>query len=531
MQVYQRGMLFLLACSIFLLGMVLTSCEELTGGSDPGEDDYEPNNSRSEAYSLTIGGWINGGLSETDADWFSFSPVHSSYEVYLIEAENQSDELELNLTLYDEDGNELGSQGGGNGANVSINFSCVAGTYYLKITSRYGTNTGDYRLRISPTNTNDAYEPNETADAAYDLGQTPVSGIAAALASPYEKDFYSFTMTHESYDRLDVTLVNGGEELELEVTLYDTQGNQLESKSSQSGADLSFSYSCLAGTYIIEVASLYESAKGSYTLSLENASANDEYEPNESSDDSYQISSLPATAFEGVIVDGSEYDWYQFSTSNTTIMDYVDIAITNGDSEFEPEITLYDDQMDRLHNTHASTPGSNISLSMLTRGGTYYLKLGSLYESSTGSYTMSITERGANDNNEPDDTFEDALLVNTFPSENLTGTIVGDASGDSGDFEFFKVFLKGDKKVTFSLSPEADNTELHFKLYDADQTYLTIRDGSEGETLDFYVNNSGSTDTYFYLKVGGFTGDNGHYTISFVENDANTPSKAGGIIL
>jgi len=127
-----------------------------------------------------------------------------------------------------------------------------------------------------------------------------------------------------------------------------------------------------------------------------------------------------------------------------------------------------------------------------------------------------------NDDYEPDNTFEEAREITSFPTGNLTGTVLTTAANDNGgDYEFFKVTLKGDKKVLWSVDPEASNTELHFNVYKADKTYLGKTDGADGETIGNSVNNVGSTDTHFYIKLGAFVGDNGDYTISFTETDAD----------
>jgi hypothetical protein len=35
------------------------------------------------------------------------------------------------------------------------------------------------------------------------------------------------------------------------------------------------------------------------------------------------------------------------------------------------------------------------------------------------------------------------------------------------------------------------------------------------------MNNTSGSDSFFYIELGAFVGDNGHYTISFTETDAD----------
>lgn len=72
-----------------------------------------------------------------------------------------------------------------------------------------------------------------------------------------------------------------------------------------------------------------------------------------------------------------------------------------------------------------------------------------------------------------------------------------------------------------SVTPKASNTELHFRVYDANKEYLGKADGSDGQTITGSMNNTSGSDSFFYIELGAFVGDNGHYTISFTETDAD----------
>jgi len=83
------------------------------------------------------------------------------------------------------------------------------------------------------------------------------------------------------------------------------------------------------------------------------------------------------------------------------------------------------------------------------------------------------------------------------------------------------VSLANNKKVLWSVTPKASNTELHFRVYDANKEYLGKADGSDGQTITGSMNNTSGSDSFFYIELGAFVGDNGHYTISFTETDAD----------
>jgi hypothetical protein len=385
---------------IFILLFTISACKQDDEILNP--DSNEPNDTKQEATELVLGEWMTAYAGETDTDWYIFTVTHDAYDVITIETQNMSDVLEIELEILDADGNSIISQGGGNGANVNINLSAPAGTYYVKITSRYEQNSGEYKIKVANSNANDDYEPNETSDTAADLGTLPVAALEGALVSPYEKDWYKFTTENSGvWDRISIDITNNSDDLELYAELHDTEMNSI---------------------------------------------------------------------------------------------DYI-----------------------------GGANGANISLNLPTKGGDFYLMLKSRYESNKGNYTLTAQNLNLNDDYEPDDTFADARIIDSYPTGNLSGTIVYEAANDNGgDYEFYKVSVLAGKKVEFSVDPEATNTELHFGIYDHNEGYTgSSLDGSDGETLNYYLNNSSGSDAIVYVKLGGYPGDNGNYTISFTETTAD----------
>src|SRR5690606_39204435 len=121
------------------------------------------------------------------------------------------------------------------------------------------------------------------------------------------------------------------------------------------------------------------------------------------------------------------------------------------------------------------------------------------------TYTFTSVCNG-NDDNEPDDTFEDAREITSFPTS-VTGTILIDAANNNdGDYEFFKVSIYDGKKVEWEVSPEASNTELHFNVYDTNKTLLGNVDGNRGQTITGSMSNTSGSESYFYIKLGAFVG-------------------------
>ncbi len=188
------------------------------------------------------------------------------------------------------------------------------------------------------------------------------------------------------------------------------------------------------------------------------------------------------------------------------------------------KIHIYGSDKKELGTKGTSTAGADLTYTFISKDDEFYVRVSGWdgyvnNNKSSGSYTFTPVCNG-NDDNEPDDTFEDAREITSFPTP-VTGTILIDAANNNdGDYEFFKVTIYNGKKVEWEISPEASNTELHFNVYDTNKTLFGNVDGNKGQTVTGSMSNTSGSESYFYIKLGAFVGDNGNYTISFTETDA-----------
>ncbi len=368
----------------------------------------------------------------------------------------------------------------------------------------------------------DKNEPNNSKEEATTL---TLGTSTSAYVKGDDVDYYSFVPGFSNY--FDLTLIeisNGDNELVLTVEILDQNGNRIDRFTGSAGGDLKIKFTNNGGTYYLKVTC--EGGEGSYTVKVTDSPINDAFEPNDKKETAYELGTLPALNKEGRIVSGYDIDWFRFTTANNGVWDAVEIHLENLSETLKPELAIYNDNNDQLERL-TGTDGGNLTLNLYTKGGSYFLKLNAREGQGEGAYKLSIQNLNANDDNEPDDDFAQARIIDTYPTGNINGTILVDAANDNGgDYEFFKVKLPVNKKIVWTVSPEANNTELHFDVYNLNEERLGGLDGDDGQTLQFYVNNTGTTDTDFYIRLGGFIGDNGHYTISFTEEDA---SKSSGI--
>jgi hypothetical protein len=248
----------------------------------------------------------------------------------------------------------------------------------------------------------------------------------------------------------------------------------------------------------------------------------DEYEPNDS-----RSSAVPVTLGQQykASIATDDRDWFSFTIDNGGIIDVTSILVSEVTANLDIGMTLYEASGSPI-GTIFSDPGMDIGINLATRGGSFYLEIYSYSGSNKGHYSLVIENLGLNDDYEPDDNFAQARLIETFPSGSITGNVIWEASTDepNGDWEFFKVLVSAGRKVSFQVSPAAQDIKLQYELFGNDQLSLGSPVlGSEGEALSSSFNNPGATDLYFFIKLGGKPNNemNGNYSISFQESEAD----------
>ncbi|MBA7527086.1 hypothetical protein ES705_19260 [subsurface metagenome] len=244
----------------------------------------------------------------------------------------------------------------------------------------------------------------------------------------------------------------------------------------------------------------------------------DGLEPNNSRGEAFELTL-------GEQVDASiakgDHDWYSFTVETNGIIDIAGIAIENLTEEMELTAVLYDSQGTQF-GSFTGNAGINMNINLSTRTSSYYIEIYDKNSDREGNYKLTITLLQANDSNEPDDTFEDARIVDAYPSGVITGTILINASdaNQNGDFEFFVLSVDVDKIVSFTLTPAADDIKLNYKIFKEDREVVVEEtEGTPGQILQASVGSGSGGSMTRYLRVGATLGGtgNGNYTISFTE--------------
>jgi hypothetical protein len=381
---------------------------------------------------------------------------------------------------------------------------------------------------VDPIITADKYEPNNKLTEAYaiTLGTT----YNAKISGETDDDWFKITPSHgkNTYDKVQISVTNVSADLKIRMELYDADGKSLAVHgTSIGGQSLTYTVATPGVEYYIRFSGwdgfTDHRTIGSYSFTVSNLNANDEFAPNHTIETAKSLEF--GKSYKGVLVSQYEDDYYKFTNPKPGTWNSYTFTLTNVSDDLKVRIRLYGANKSVLDSKGVGTAGADLSYTFVSKEDEFYLQVlgwdGFTDHQSSGSYTLTPVVNG-NDDYEPDDTFEQAREITSYPTGNLTGTILADAYDDNGgDYEFFKVSLANGKKVLWSVKPEASNTKLHFQVYNPNKKYLGNATGSNGQTINGSMYNTSGTDLFFYIKLGGYIGDNGNYTISFTETDAN----------
>ena len=166
---------------LILLGVILiitASCKK----DDPFKDDYEPNDSRSSAVTVTLGESYKASIAKDDRDWFLFTVENEGIiDITSIVIAEVTANLDIGLALYSGTGSPIGAIHSDPGMDLGINLATRGGSYYLEIYSHSGENQGHYTLKIENLEVNDDYEPDDNFAQARAVETFPSGAITGNI--------------------------------------------------------------------------------------------------------------------------------------------------------------------------------------------------------------------------------------------------------------------------------------------------------------------------------------------------------------
>lgn len=302
------------------------------------------------------------------------------------------------IKLYDEDNNTVfedyvdGNEQ--NPGKYSNNIDLEAGTYYVKIYDKYGSDdTGKYILKASFT-------------SAQNIESEPNGGTENANSLAFNNEVRGFLSWNDSADTYKITVPKAGE-VSVDLASYvndtayiilmdDYNNTIIEDNVNGSSVNPGKYYNSVdleAGTYFIKIYDKYDSDNtGVYTLKTEFAPANNnEVEPSNGIVEAQPIQFYQK--INGFLSWNDSVDVYKITLPKSSS---VGVSLSSYVSDYT-YIQLLDNQNNDLFtdsvNGSSKNPGkytNNVDL----KAGTYYIKIYDKYDSdNTGKYHLMVTAK------------------------------------------------------------------------------------------------------------------------------------------
>jgi hypothetical protein len=208
--------------------------------------------------------------------------------------------------------------------------------------------------------------------------------VNAAIENPNDADFYTFTVSGNRRDKIDVRMTNESTTLAPHLTIYHPNKSVLHTGYINTpGADINFEFVPeLNNRYYARISA--HGGSGRYRLAITTQNAYDTFEPNDNI-----LSASPITIgkrIEANIMDRGDADYYRLETQAAgTLVVFVE----NASSTLAPNLTVYNPDKSVLHTRYINTRGADISHVFQAQANSrYYVSVGS--HDGFGKYSLIV---------------------------------------------------------------------------------------------------------------------------------------------
>lgn len=471
--------------------------------SSNADDSYEDNDDAAQAAPLPRGVWLHG--IQQDEDWFAIDVLQGQTRLQ-VECLFVSALSDIDIGIYADGASDPSVDDpiaySASMADREFIDYCVsaAGRYFVRVLFYSDDNfTGaEYDLRwTAPACADDAFEENDTKEAAYDFTAAPntwlssLSGKAALL----DDDWYAIAVPADAgLLTIDCRVDNGGGYPLAELyRAGETQpvGNSVVL---YSGGKFIFSVEG-PGIYHLGVFATDYNWGNHYDLRWTTGPEQDDpYEENEWFDSAFPLTQ-PEVWLHGVQFDE---DWYAITVPDSAPRVRVQCNFErNSDDLF---VTLTDENGDGV-GWASSTPDGAALMICVPQAGTYYIRIegsgiGKEYD------LLWNTEPCDDDLYEPNNTLETAFSLVAYENmwlENINGL------GIQGDDDWFEIAVPdGAELLTVEVTFDTILGDIDVELYDSAGEWITASAGVQaGESLGWCVTAPGIYYVHLYCWIGG----------------------------
>ena len=201
---------------------------------------------------------------DADSDFFRFTSPSGPRDILRVHLQNRSTSLGLGLAVKDTAKSPIGGTNGAPGGDVNYDLPVNPGVIYYLQLSPYYSGGGAYTLRVEPTHSFDAYEPNDTILTARDISVG--NAIEANIMDGLDTDFYRF---HARGAKTTIVVENKSTTLAIGLGVTNADKAPIGGQNGPVAANSRFQFDSAPGsTYQVQI-SPYFSGGGKYALTIQ----------------------------------------------------------------------------------------------------------------------------------------------------------------------------------------------------------------------------------------------------------------------
>jgi len=468
----------------------------LTISVTPVPDAYEPNYDFAHAALLTSTGSYNAYIFPSgDNDYFKFY-VASAGTLVVSVSDIPSPYMRIRIELYNENLERIAyATAPSAGSPVSLSKSVSEGMHYLLIYDNAGKSATDsYTLTLSgvtittppalPSPVTSEKEPNNVFGDAnvISLGKT----ITGSFYPKYDYDWFRVKVEKAGVLNISVTKVPAG--IDAHINLYDENRRWLAGKTGGVGSPVYLRRDVTPGWYFICLDDYWDQSTDNYKFIVTLTEADDENEPNNEFSKAVEVAL--GEEVKGFFFPKYDYDWFKVNISTPGVLN---ISVTEVPTYCDAHINLYDENKNWLA-SKSSSVGTPVSLLRDVTPGWYYIEIDDYWDRSEEPYTMVVTLKPVDDENEPNDEFSKAVEIGL--DEEVKGFFF-----PYHDCDWFKVNVTTAGILKIEVSEVPTYCEAHINLYDADANWLAGITSGEGSPVTLTYD---ALPGIYYFKIDDY---------------------------
>jgi hypothetical protein len=491
--------------------------------------EVEPNNTYQQASVIAPNSSDSGSLNEqtqsqaADNDDYWQVTLPSDGSLYC--STNQSANFDVDMYIYDVDGNTILASGGKSGTFESVyRVDLKAGTYFIRAYRSSGSGTYTIQTKFNAASYSNDAEPNNSYDTAQELGLNSSTTGHIKYYSANSTDYDDYWKVTIPYDG-SLTINTTSDSADIDIYIYDIDGNTIIRSAGTYGLTETIQFNnFMPGTYYIR---LYSSSKqGGYTItsaytqiSINGITTNDP----ETNDDYLTATNLASFNAAGSVTNYGhigyytnnhiDYDDYWAVTTTTDGKLVVNITST---ADLDVDLYLYDIDGNAIIKS-AAVSGTTEQLTFDNlAAGKFYIRL---YRSGYGAYIINVEFTTPSMPTDAEPNNETSTATTIYADTRTTGHL-GYFANNSTDYDDYYIFTTTSDWDSLYVRVDSDPT-LDVDMYLYDYNGSIIASASAYSTKELLKKNPLTAGTY-YIRAYKSSGQ-GSYGIKFSNNDITDP--------